>query len=1159
MKIAFDMSAFMWRALLAGKDTEWGREVEHEGKTVYVNSAAYGYEIVMEMMVKSVLNPLRGVPIDCILVFEGQSSKKKRQAIDPMYKASRDTRPPQAYEEFHKLRELLDRTWRDLGAITMMQDFCEGDDVLAFLAQNVEEDLLIATYDNDLAPLNFVNDYGAKVQVWVDGAIGENNKGSWPHSLVRLYKTLVGKSGEMPGCVGFGEKSFEDLLVKYGEDGAQDLLDMMEAGSLDELHAIADEQKCKVLQKICTQDEHVLKQYKLAKLHPEWVNTLMHPLQIKPGKVAPMPVNADSRIKDWYGLQWLITADNYEQIVPWVLSQFHVSPFVALDIETSTPVESDDWLAALEDPDGVDVLGSKLTGLSLTFGPNMQFTIYFSVDHRDTNNVTSEQVRQVVAAIPSDKLDTVIHNLNFELPVLHQEWSEHQMDNGFHGFLPACLDTKLEASYVNENEKLGLKQRSLLHLGYQQTSYAETTQKSGKIEEKVFLDELGNEVVEYLRLTLPSGGRRLKVFDQCVKPAVVETYDEPDPDRPGAVFVREREIEPALYEKWETRQYKMNELTAAEVFNYGCDDTICTAALHNYFKLVMQLEHTWKVYLKTEIGAAYLTAAGFLQGTDISVEKVNTLRREDMEVKAKAWAVLRDFLIAKGWEGTRCPTYALPMTPALIKEAYEIVTGRRLETQIRKLEKLVIFIREQGEETFAELLNDALTTLNWQRFNDYVKQHFKGEPQINLGSPKQLQKLLYETLGLPIVMRNKPTEKMRAAGIKEGSAKTDVLAMDWALKYDVEGKPEVKAVLESIKLINMVDTREELYYHPYPLLMHWMDGKIHSSTNQCQTNTRRASESNPNKQQLPKNMKIEGQPPRFREAIVPHLPDAVIVSMDFESQELVIIADYSRDPNMVACFVGDNKKKMHTLTALGIAQRKYKDFEWSYEVFEEIRNNQKEHPRYFEVKQAYADGKKVNFTTEYGAMAEKVGQTLLISTEEAQSFIDAKEEAFPVARAWKDSVIEELKSKGYVTTKDGARRHLRDALMGDDAWERSKAERQGVNFKVQGTAAEQTKQSMTEMWRRELIFKYDCVFIGPIHDEVVWSCKISDLYGFIPDLHACMVRPYGGMTIPITSSISFGPDFGRQIEIGNQPTREAIDYGLKKLNEMLAEEMQEAA
>ena len=191
-------------------------------------------------------------------------------------------------------------------------------------------------------------------------------------------------------------------------------------------------------------------------------------------------------------------------------------------------------------------------------------------------------------------------------------------------------------------------------------------------------------------------------------------------------------------------------------------------------------------------------------------------------------------------------------------------------------------------------------------------------------------------------------------------------------------------------------------------------------------------------------------------------------------------------------------------------------------------------------------GKKVAFTTEYGAQAPKLAETLIVSEEEAQGFIDAKEATFPHARAWKTSVEEEAKSKGHVRTKLGAVRHLADALMSDDRYEASKASRQAVNFCVQSSSAEMIKKAIGAMWRAGIRFKYDCRFLFPVHDELVFSCAKKDLLQFIPEVHELMVRSYADMRIPLESSISFGRSFGPedQIEIGSLPTKEAIEHGL---------------
>jgi hypothetical protein len=844
----------------------------------------------------------------------------------------------------------------------------------------------------------------------------------------------------------------------------------------------------------------------------------------------------DERLERYAGQSWLVTTDNWEAQRDFCLQQCQRSPFVALDIETSTPPESDEWLQNQQppDPDGVDVLGSTLTGLSLTFGDNLQYTVYISVDHAETRNVPSEAVRQLIAQIKPEK---VIQNLSFELTVLYQEWSAQQEDNGADGFLTNCLDTKIEASYVDENLKNGLKFRSDYHLGYKQQTYKETCSRTGPEDEMrkggrlvrvnipaAYYDAGNNEITEEQALELDAAGETASYT-----PATV------------------------------TRLYKINELPATEVFSYGADDTICTAALHVFYRLVMELEHTWQCYLETEIDAAYMSAAGFLQGTDFSAGKMRELSKEDDKTYDEAWAILRGYLMERGWEGSVCPVFDSKSTPSDLKLAYSLVTDKVLDTQARKSEKLAALMAAEGEDTLAALLlncyklpaynDDGSMTQAWVAFNTYVKNHFKGEPKFNGGSPQQKARLMYEVMGLPIRIRNKPTDVMKAAGQREGSAKTDVLAIDWALKFDA--KEDDKQALNAMKLMQMVETRRSLYYNKYPGLLHWKTGKLHSSLNQCEANTRRSSESGPNKQQLPKHPKIEGQLPRFREVIVPHHADAVIASLDESSQELRIIADYSKDPAMVACYVGEHKRDMHSLTGLGIAKWKYPAHEWSYEAFEAARQD-KTSPLHTEAKDSRVYGKKVNFTTEYGAMAKKVAETLLIPLEDAEVFVAAKEEAFPVAAAWKDDVISEASNKGFVRTMGGAVRHLQAALNSGDGYVASKAERQAVNFKVQGSAAEQTKRAYGAAWKRRLIFKYDCVFIGPIHDEVVWSVATKDLLPFLQEMHACMVQPYGGMAIPIESSISFGPSFGEQIEIGEQPTAEAVAYGMAKLEETRA-------
>jgi DNA polymerase I-like protein with 3'-5' exonuclease and polymerase domains/5'-3' exonuclease len=1068
MKLIVDFSSLLWTCLLTGKDVE-GFECEDEnGKVHWVNTHMYAYEFAVNS-IKAALDTYNLAPIDMVLVVEGMSSKAQRVFINKDYKANRGRRPKEAYEEFSKLKELLLETFKSLGAIAVTQEAVEADDIIAWIAKNTKCDVVVMSNDNDLLTLAGVNEYGAKITARIGGEENYNKYGLFPLQYVTLYKALVGDSGDnIKGVTGFGEAAWKDFHAQFGEDGMAEMVRLAKLGTLDELESDAEQNK--IAKKIYDGRDQFLTSWKLASMHPEWIDTMSEPLSWQPGMVTYK--GSDERLKHWAAASRLVTADKWEAFKPWFFEQIKHRDWLALDIETSTPNESDDWLEAQGSKDGVDVIGSELTGMSLTFGKNMQYTVYIPVDHEQTNNVDKALVGELLYDLQKLGKEIVIQNTSFEGTVLFNEFGESWKDLGNNGLLMNWLDTKFEASYVDENNSLGLKHLSKKWLGYDQVNYNEVTTVDGV-------------------------------------------------------------------------QHKMRELTAQHVFSYACDDTITTAALHNFFKLFMELEGTWDVYKQVEIDASYLHVQSFIHGTKISLQTLQGLRTEDETAEADAWKVVRQYLIEKGWEGTATPVYSGDLKAADIKQAVEIVTGEPLVTQVRTPSKLLEMISDH-------LLKDSVAKAisgEFEQLNKLVASRFKGEPVFNMGSTVQKTKLLYEVMGLPVRVYNKPTDAAKARGERQGTAKTDNLSIMYALK-DAEDRE--REVLNALRVMQMVSTRRSLYYDTYGNFVHWKTGRIHSSHNQCATNTRRASSSSPNIQQVAKNAKVEGYSPRIREVYVPHKKNAVIVSMDFMAQELRVIADYSKDKNMVACFVGDNLKDMHALTGLGIYNSRNTE-QLSYQEFVEALES-REHNLHKDVKKMRALGKQCNFTTEFGAQASKLATTMFVSEQEAQTYIDAKEAAFPTVVQWKDCTIAEAKQCGYVRTKLGAKRHLRELFKSQDRYVASKAERQAVNFKVQSSSAEMTKLAEGRMWRARLEQRFDCEIVGPCHDEVIASVALDDLHEFIPAMHSCMVQQYADMEIPVKSSISFGQTFGpaHQIEIGELPTREAVEKGLAQLEKSMA-------
>jgi DNA polymerase I-like protein with 3'-5' exonuclease and polymerase domains/5'-3' exonuclease len=1103
--MVIDTSSVVWASLLHGKDQEFGRQVENdEGQKVYVNSAQYGFDNAVTFLEQKMAR-YGFVPCNLIFVVEGPGSKTLRTSISDTYKAGRtEKRVPAQYDEFNKTRDMFLKQFLDLGARSVTQSGLEADDIIAYLAQVLPSCLIVST-DGDLQQC--ISD---KAHYLYKDKMDENRYGPWPTRYTTLYKALVGDpSDNIKGARGFGDKAFLDLYCMFGEEGLDEMANLIQRGELEKLHE--DVPELKSLQRIIDSREHVYLSWQLAKPYPEKVNTWRAPLKWSAGLVLQATNDTPPELKQYAQKVHLVTADNYAEALDWFTRNVKTSPKVSLDIETASPPESDEWLEMKrrratdkDDRDlGVDVLGHQLVGMGLTFGRNDQFTVYLSVRHKDTANITSEDALAFVKAIP-ETTPIVVHNAAFELTFLHREWGDLWPDNGWHGFLPNVVDNRILATYIDEERRHGLKSLSKDYLGYEQVSYQDVTQ-----------------------------GR------------------------------------------------KMNEMTAAEVLDYGTDDTICTAALFNHFKVISEIEGTWDTFLNVEQYPAYLTALAFNQGTNISLEKLVELEREDQQAFDKAQAVLREYLISKGWDGTTCPQVGVKedLTPAFIKEAHLICTGEELKTQVRTPSKLVALCAAGGQEMFAKCLSSAVLDGDLEPLNRLIKLHFKGEPQFNIDSSPQVVRLLYEVMKLEPRLFNPVTDTQRKEGRERGNPRGDDTAMQWALQNDVKpGSPE-EVALKALQAMKIANTRRKMFYEPYRTVQHWKDNKVHALVTQNGTNTRRYTSSGPNLQQLPKHPKATGEPAKFRQVFVPHHGNAVIVSMDFEAQELRVIADYSHDENMLACFVGEDKKDMHALTATGILKKKAManrlqqlwtlcGFEGNYtepfalqvEQWREIDYAGFHQLEQSEFKPLYktlrAAGKKTNFTTEYGAQAPKLAETLLIDQDEAQQYIDAKLAAFPQAEAWKKSVIAEFHKTGYSTTKLGARRHLGQALFDNNAYDVLRAERQAVNFKIQGSSAEMTKLAMARFWEGDLCYRYDAVFIGPIHDEVVFSVGVSDLIPFLQQAHEMMTEPYADMFVPIGSSISIGRNFGEQVEVGNTVDPERIKAALM---EIFLEPMRKAA
>lgn len=1061
-RIIVDLSSVCWTSLFAGTDKEFGVKVEHNGRQVLVNSAQHGYENAINM-IDAAMRHTGVTPANIILVEEGVDSKSFRKRIFEGYKAKSNDKPEACYVQFNLLKPMIKQALLDVGACVCSQPYVEADDIIAYLVGKLSGEITIVSNDGDLFAL-----YRDNLQMWKGGTLLDSNPfGPFDPRHIQLYKALVGDDSDTyPGAKGFGDKAFLNLALAFGDEGLDafcDLLRQEEAFFLEKQRVSGqwlrtlEEDVCefKPLQKVLDNIDTVVRCWMLARLYPEKIDTMRQPLQWQAGMVKKG--HFDERLRPYSQQIRLVTAENYEAAVNFLQRKLEETAEFCLDLETTVPQESDDWLA-LRESRGVDVVASTITGCGLTFGNNNQYGYYISVDHADTDNVTIGQLADLLALLPRDRI-TVAHNAaGFELPVMYNAFGQRWKDNGWRGFFPNMVDSRIAASYWDENQPShGLKNLSKLLLGYDQETYAEVT-----------------------------GGK------------------------------------------------KMDELTAKHVLSYGLDDVFCTTAIWNFFRLQMEIEGTLEAFMRIEQKPMYLSALSFVQGTPISLERLFKLKAEDEAKYTECSKTLNAYLIEKGWSGTQCPVLS-ELTPAGVKEAVRVILGTELETQVRtvsKLAKLVDLIEHEDAPLLARLIEQN----DLAQINDWMARRFDGTPEINVGSNKQLVSLMYETMGLPIRLRNKPTDAMRAAARAKGekvlgNPRADDEAMAMAIKMG-DASEEVKPVLEALTTMKSINTKMGLYWNAYPNMVHWKTRKLHPEFRQSATNTRRYTCGSPNLQQL------DAAYGGVRSVVLPHHRDAVIVSLDESGQEVRLLSEMSGDVNLRSCFVGENLKDTHSITAAMILDVPYEEFI--------TRKNSDDKDVATEANTARQNGKTTFFAVNYGSMAPKVAETLGISEEVAQGYIDSLERAFPGVFEWKKETESFALSKGYVEILGGTRRHLANLLRSDDKWAAQKALRQASNARIQSAGGNQLKLIMSAIWDSDVIEKYDYRWYFSVHDETVHSIGRGDAVECIKLLHGFMTERFME-TVPSKSSIGLGSTFGTLIEIGEDFSEELV---LKALDEI---------
>jgi DNA polymerase I len=343
----------------------------------------------------------------------------------------------------------------------------------------------------------------------------------------------------------------------------------------------------------------------------------------------------------------------------------------------------------------------------------------------------------------------------------------------------------------------------------------------------------------------------------------------------------------------------------------------------------------------------------------------------------------------------------------------------------------------------------------------------------NLGSPKQLQEILFTELGLP------KTKRIKTGYTTDSEALTSLLAQT--------GHPVLEHLLrhrDVAKLKSIVDSLIPMAGH---------DGRIHTTYNQMIAATGRLSSTDPNLQNIPIRTE-EGR--RLRQGFIVGEGYECLLTADYSQIELRIMAHLSGDAALAAAFGSGHD--FHAATAgsvFGVEPEL---------VTQELRSRIK----------------AMNYGLAYGLSVYGLSQQLHVPPDEARAYMDEYFQQFGGVRDYLQEVVARARTNGYTQTILGRRRYLPD-LTSDNRQRREMAERMALNAPIQGSAADIIKVAMLATRREIAAAGLRSRMLLQVHDELLFEVAAGELEP-LREIAAAAMGSAFGLSIPLEVSMGTG-------------------------------------
>ena len=402
-----------------------------------------------------------------------------------------------------------------------------------------------------------------------------------------------------------------------------------------------------------------------------------------------------------------------------------------------------------------------------------------------------------------------------------------------------------------------------------------------------------------------------------------------------------------------------------------------------------------------------------------------------------------------------------------------------LEKLFKEMELPLLGVLSRMERRGVLIDSDALFLQSNEianRLSELEEQAYvlAGQP-FNLASTKQLQEILFDKLGLPVIQKTP----------KGAPSTNEEVLEELAFSHELP-----KVLVEHRGLSKLKST----YTDKLPQMVNPQTGRVHTSYHQAVTATGRLSSSDPNLQNIPIRNE-EGR--RIRQAFIAR-EGFTVVAADYSQIELRIMAHLSQDQGLINAFT--QGKDIHRSTAaeiFGVALD---------EVTSEQRRN----------------AKAINFGLIYGMSAFGLSRQLGIGRADAQSYMDLYFKRYPGVQTFMHDIREKAKAQGYVETLFGRRLYLPD-INSSNGMRRKAAERVAINAPMQGTAADIIKRAMIQL-DQKLQNDPDIAMIMQVHDELVFEVR-SEKVAFYSDLIKTQMESAADLVVPLIVDVGRGTNW----------------------------------